>query len=292
MSDEQKPMTRRLGAPGGAVGAGPKGPRPARAPQPPPPSGGSGLRKALLLGIIFSCLALGGMIAWRLWQKFHVKERQTIDVMAEYEKIVDKGKDASKAIFAIQTKVWGKNAELTPEDFTAIKAELNKLVDCEEQYQKLLMLLRTKNLEDSLEKQKIIPTWLQTKMWILDATDLVENQKPPEYGGLNIPMFVTSEKIRKAQDELKEINTLKNEVIKEGNPEKIKAARKRIGELRDAFRAHATKLQALDQYVQDGLARPDLTSKEVMELDHLRDEANKAQMAVVAAGKLLQAYPE
>ena len=43
---------------------------------------------------------------------------------------------------------------------------------------------------------------------------------------------------------------------------------------------------------QDGLARPDLTSKEVVELENLREEANKAQMAVVAAGKLLQAYPE
>ena len=124
------------------------------------------------------------------------------------------------------------------------------------------------------------------------AKHLLENQKPPEYGGLNVPMFVTSEKIRKAQEELKEINTLKDDVMKRNDPAEIKAQRKKITDLREAFRSYATKLQSLDQYVQDGLARPDLTSKEVMELDHLRDEANKAQMAVVAAGKLLQAYPE
>ncbi|HVE15012.1 MAG TPA: hypothetical protein VNI01_16580, partial [Elusimicrobiota bacterium] len=77
MSDEQKPLNapRRLGGPGAAVGAGPKGPRPARAPQAPPPSaGGAGLRKALLLGIIVACLGLGGAIAWKLWRKFHATE--------------------------------------------------------------------------------------------------------------------------------------------------------------------------------------------------------------------------
>jgi hypothetical protein len=51
-------------------------------------------------------------------------------------------------------------------------------------------------------------------------------------------------------------------------------------------------MEELDKYVAEGLARPDLTNKEVMELDHLRDEANKARMAVRAAGDLLKAFPE
>src|SRR5437879_4046407 len=114
MSDEPKPLPRRLGAPGAAVGTGARGPRPVRPAQPPPPSGGSmALRKFLLLGIIFACLGLGGAIAWRLWQKFHHKDREVIDVMGEYEKVLDKGKESSKAIFAIEAKVWGKGAELT-----------------------------------------------------------------------------------------------------------------------------------------------------------------------------------
>src|SRR5437868_4152675 len=167
MSDEQKPALpgRRLGAPGGAVGTGPKGPRPARSLQPPPPSGGSlALRKALMLGIIFACLGLGGAIAWRVWAKLHHKDRETIDVGAEFEKIMDRGKDASKAIFAIETKVWGKNEELKAEDFAAIKTEHAKLVTCEDELRRLLDLLRTKNLEDSQEKQQILPKWLQTRM--------------------------------------------------------------------------------------------------------------------------------
>jgi hypothetical protein len=70
------------------------------------------------------------------------------------------------------------------------------------------------------------------------------------------------------------------------------ATRKKIADLRDTFRALVTKMQDLDKYVAEGLARPDLTSKEVRELDQLRDDANKAQMAVKAAGTMLQAFPE
>jgi DNA repair ATPase RecN len=103
---------------------------------------------------------------------------------------------------------------------------------------------------------------------------------------------VTSEKIRKAQDELKDINTTKDEVVKRNDPEEIKKTRKKLMDLREAFRGHATKLQELDKYVAEGLARPDLTNKDVVELEQLRDDANKAQMAVVAAGKMLQAFPE
>src|SRR6185295_11616272 len=111
MSDEQKPALppRRLGAPGGAVGTGPKGPRPARSLQPPPPSGGSlALRKALMLGIIFACLGLGGAIAWKIWRIGHPNTKEARDVGKEFDGIKDRSKDASKAIFAIETKVWGK----------------------------------------------------------------------------------------------------------------------------------------------------------------------------------------
>jgi hypothetical protein len=261
--------------------------------QPPPPSAGSmALRKFLLLGIIVACVGLGGAIGWRLWQKMHGKEKVVIDVQGEFDKIMDRGKDASKAIFSIETKVWGKGQELTAEDFAAIKTELGKLITCEDELRKLLDLLRAKNFDESAEKQMILPKWIQTRMWIIDASDLLENQKPPDYGGLNVPMFLTSDKIRKAQEELKEINTTKDDVIKENNPEKIKATRKRISELRETFRVCSVKLQDLDKYVGEGLSRPDLTSKEVVELDQLREDANKATMAIKASGLLLQAFPE
>ena len=69
-------------------------------------------------------------------------------------------------------------------------------------------------------------------------------------------------------------------------------AAKKISDLREQFRGLVTKMQDLDKYVAEGLARPDLTSKEVIELEMLRDDANKAQMAVKAAGTMLQAFPE
>jgi hypothetical protein len=296
MSDEQKPLNapRRLGAPGGAVGTGARGPRPARPAAPPPPSGGSlALRKALLLGIIFACLGLGGAIAWKLYRKYHPPEGPgLIDIGVEFDKITDKTKGASKDIFKIQEKVWIKGEDLKAEDYTAIKPKLDELVECEAKLADLLSLLRRKNFQDSGDYPKLLSHWLQTRMWIYDASDLLENQKPPDYGGLNVPMFLTSKKITKAQDELKDINTTLEEVIKENNPEKLKATRKRISELRDAFRAYSVKMQDLDKYVADSLARPDLTSKEVVELEILREDANKATMAVKASGELLKRVPE
>jgi hypothetical protein len=262
--------------------------------QAPGPSAASlRLRKHLMLGIISTCLALGGMIAWRVWQKMHPKTRETIDVKEEFEKAMDTAKGASKDIFAIETKVWKEKSEdLKPEDFATIKTKLGELRDCHDKLKDLLDLLHARGLDDSAERQQIVPKWLQLKMWILDAADLLDNQKPPDYGGLSIPMFVTSEKIRKARAELGEINTLKDEIIKRNDPAEIKATRKKISDLRDTFRNHATKLQELDKYVAEGLARPDLTEKDVMELGQLRDDANNATMAIKAAGTILQAFPE
>jgi len=295
MSDPQKlpgaPGTRLrpAGAPATA-----RGPRPARpGSQPPGPSASSmRLRKLLMLFIIFSCLGLTAAIGWKLWKRAHPNDPGSIDVAAEFDKALDLGKGASKDILTAQNKVWLKGAELSPEDFTTIKAKLGELRESHDKMKDLLDLLHDKHKEDSAEFVAIVPKWLQVKAWILDANDLLENQKPPEYGGLNIPMFVASFKLRKDQDELKDINTTKDEVVKRNDPEEIKKTRKRISDLREAFKGHVTKLQALDNYVTEGLARPDLTIKDVVELEQLRDDANKAQMAVKAAGTLLQAFPE
>ena len=277
---------RKLGGPGTAGAA-----RPAR-PAPPPPAGGSGLKKFLMLGIIFSCLGLGGMIAYRVYIRLTHKTLEAIDVDKEFDKQMDRAKDASKEIFRTETKVWGKSEELKPEDFELVKKQLAALRECHDKIKDLLDILRAKNMMDTGSWQMIVPKWIQVKMWILDANDLLENQKPPEYGGLNVPMFLTSEKIRKAQTALGEINTEKDKIIERNNAEEIKATRKKITDIREQFRGFVTKMQDLDKYVAEGLARPDLTSKEVMELDQLRDEANKAQMAVKAAGTMLQAFPE
>jgi len=298
MSDQETPETPQAPAPRAKIGGGApgKGPRPAGArpaPQPPGPSAASlRLRGLLMLGIILSCVGLIGMIGWRVYQKMHAKEKVTIDVQKDYEEAVDKGKDASKEILKLETKVWDKNEELKPEDYATIKAKLAELREAHEKLKDLLDIMHARNLDDSAERAAIVPKWLQMKMWILDASDLLENQKPPEYGGLNIPMFVTSKKITKSQDELKELNTLKDEIIKRNDPAEIKATRKKLSDLRDTFRGLATKMQYLDKYVAEGLARPDLTSKDVIELEMLRGDANQAQMAVVAAGKILQAFPE
>src|SRR4029079_15344939 len=100
------------------------------------------------------------------------------------------------------------------------------------------------------------------------------------------------DKIRKAKNALGEINTEKDKSIERNNPEEIRATRKKLSDLREQFRALVTKMQDLDKYVAEGLARPDLSPKEVIELEQLRDDANQAQMAVKASGTMLQAFPD
>jgi len=261
--------------------------------KPPPVSAASmRLRKMLMLFIIFSCLGLGGAIAYKIYRATHPTEKTVIDVASDFEKALDLGKGASKDILAIQTKVWGRGEELKPEDFTAIKKSLGELREAHDKMKDLLDLLHARGLDDSKEKQDIVPKWLQCKMWILDASDLLDNQKPPEYGGLNIPMFLTSDKIRKAKAALGEINTEKDKIIERNNPEEIRTTRKKISDLREQFKVLVTKMQDLDKYVAEGLARPDLSPKEVIELEQLRDDANQAGLAVKAAGQLLLTFPD
>jgi hypothetical protein len=290
MSDQAKaPPPRRPGAPGAAGGA-----RPARpAPKPPAESAGSlRLRKMLLLGIVVSCVVLGGMIGFKIWQRMNPKQSTSIDVDSEFDKAMEASIGASKDIFRIESKVWLKKEELTADDYKEIKGKLDELRSHHDKLKDLLDLLRIRGLADSGSYQKIVPKWIQIKMWILDAADLLDNQKPPEYGGLNIPMWLTSEKIRKAQKELGEIYTEKPKILERNDPAELKATRKKISDLREAFRSYVTRMQDLDKYVAEGLARPDLTNKDVNELDHLREEANKAQMAVKSSGTMILEIPE
>lgn len=297
MSDEPKQLpARRPGLPG-APGAAAKGPRPAgaspRPPAGPPPVSAASLalRKRLLLGIVITCVALIGAIAWKLFRP-RGPDRITIDVKADFDKLKDASKDTSKAIFETQRKTWMKGEELKAEDFAVIKTRLGELREQHDKMKDLLDLIHARHLDDSADKAEIVPWWLQMKAWILDATDLLDNQKPPEYGGINIPMYVTADKIRKIKLELGEINTTSKTIAERNDPAEIKAVRKKIVDMREAFRTHVKKLEDLDEYVKNGLTRPDLSPKEVVELEQLREEANQGRMAMVAAGKLLQAFPE
>jgi hypothetical protein len=291
MSDEPKALpARRPGVPGAPGAARPAGARPAA--KPPADSAGSlRLRKMLLLGILLACLGLGGAIVWKLFGP-KGQSKSAVDADVEFEKAEGAAKEASNEIFRLESKVWVKNEELSADDLAVIKTKLEELRLHHDKLKDLLDLLRAKGLSDSGSYQKIVPKWIQLKMWIQDASDLLANPKPPDYGGLNIPMYVTGEKIKKAQTELGEIFTIKEKIKERNDPAEIKATRKKVADLREAFRSHVAKMQALDKYVADELARPDLTHKEVRELENLREEANKAQMAIKMAGTLLQELPE
>jgi hypothetical protein len=84
----------------------------------------------------------------------------------------------------------------------------------------------------------------------------------------------------KAKTDLSEIETLSDQIVQRNDPAEFARTRERLKAIEAAFAACREKLNNLDKYVMEGLARPELTPKELPELGELRDDAAKAAMSV------------
>src|SRR5258705_3173315 len=85
--------------------------KPAAAPRPP-----SKLKAYLVIGIIVSTIVLLGLIAWSLYNKLNRSPRVERNVKVEWENSWTKAHEAWKEIFKIESKVWVKGEDLTPDD--------------------------------------------------------------------------------------------------------------------------------------------------------------------------------
>jgi len=133
----------------------------------------------------------------------------------------------------------------------------------------------------------------ELKLWILDAAAVVEGDaKPPEYAGLYIPMYLTVARYDKAVARLKEIQEGQQAIKDRNDPEEFKKVRQEIMALEGEFSACQEKFGALVDYVREGLARPDLSGKDLQDMADLLEYASKSQMARKSGGDLRYKFRE
>jgi 7-keto-8-aminopelargonate synthetase-like enzyme len=268
-------------------------PRPNRPPPPPPPSKPSKLKGYLMLGIILSCVVLSGMVAYKIWKYFQ-PHKAAVNIEVESKDAFKSAEDAQKEIFRSESKVWIMGDTLTAATAVAIGDHLEALRKSDERMKDLFDLMHLKKAEASSDWDTLVVYSLQVKLWILDASDLLDAIQKPEYGGLYIPMYRTMDSLSKAQKELKEIKIRRDELLAEAQADPAVRAktRARIQVLAEKFTALRDKLNELNDYIKKGLAREDLSPKIIKELDELREEASKAQMGFTEAGRLKQEFRE
>ena len=266
-------------------------PRPNR-PPPPPPSKPSKLKGYLMLGILISTVVLIGMIGYKVYRILFKPPKREINVEAASKDAFKRAEDAQKEIFRAESKVWIMGETISAATAVAIGDQLEELRKCDDGMKELFDWMHLKKAESSSDWDTLVTYSLQTKLWILDASDLLDNLKKPGYGGLYIPMYSTMKRLADSQKELKEIQIRRDELAAqaETNPELKKKTREKIGELKKRFADFRDQLNGLDKYIHDGLAREDLSPKIIKELDELHTEAANAQMAIKLAGTLASTF--
>jgi len=260
-----------------------KATRPVRKPTgavPPPPPRPDKLKKTLVVSIVVGIAVLGPLAGMRIYRHFHPpKGTEIVDVNAESTAAWRAAQGARGEIEKIEKKVWDKNEALTPEDNERIKAERKKLIDAEASMKSLLDLLAKERKENSQDGTDILRMWMETKIWILDANDVLAESKPPEYGGLYIPMYRAVMKWQSALKELKELESRRDAILEKNDPAEREKASARAKELEELFQACSEKLQALNVYVQQGTARDNLSIYKLKDLELLAEEANQSMLA-------------
>jgi hypothetical protein len=276
---------RPLRAPGSAP--------PRAAPSPKGGAKGSKGKGILVLAIILLVAGLSVAIVIRLIPRLFPKTGTTIVVTEKIDQIMDKAKGASKDIYRVESQVWIKGSDISAADAVAIQKSLNELETCEGDLKELFDILHEKKQEESGDWQSLIKSTLLVKLWILDAGDLLDLKgKAPDYGGLYIPMYQAIDGIRKCQKEMGEIETLSGEIVDRKNPAELEKYRKRLKEIEELLTVLGEKLRSLDGYVTKGLLLDEHSPKVIKELEDLREEANKADMARGALRQLRSKFRE
>ncbi len=253
---------------------------------------GSRLKAHLMIGIIVSTVVLSALIVIRL--VFRSKPVEKINIGEMLKNAIIKAKAANKEIFTNrESKVWIKGEHLTADDVAAIKAELKKLEEVDQEFHKIRDLLREYKKAESEEMQTIEQRWDEIKLWIIDAGDVTNGEKkPPEYAGFYIPLFQLIDASKKAQAELKEIEKTKDEVLAKSDPAEKEAARRKIRDIELKLAGLVEKYAELDDYVKKGLNVENLSDKRLPDIGILREEQTLAQMAQKAARELRSQFRE
>jgi len=245
----------------------------------PPPSKAKTYVVVGLLVAVLVILGWGGWIVFRL-----VKGRKPVpsarNVEVEWGNSFKKAKAAFDESFALEAKVWTKDEDLKPEDLEKIKNALKQFRATSDKFHELNKLVLDQGKGPSKETEEMGRRLPELKLWILDAAGVVEGDaKPPEYGGLYIPMYRTVARYDKAVARLKELRESEPAIRERNDPEEFKKVRQELMALEGEFSACQEKFGGLVDFIREGLATPDLSGKELRDLGDLLEYASKSQMA-------------
>lgn len=285
MSDGTAPPAPPTSGESAALPPPPQRPSTAKRIVPPPSKAKTYVVVGLLVAVV-AILGWGGWIVFRL-----VKGRKPApsarNVATEWANAFTKAKMSFKDTFAIQSKVWFKGEDLTSEDLEKIRSGLKDFRAASDKFHELNKLVLDQGKGPSKQTEEMGARLPELKLWILDAAAVVEGDaKPPEYGGLYIPMYRTVARYDKAVARLKQILDAHPEIIQRNDKEEWKRTRQEIMELEGEFSACQEKFGGLVDYVREGLASPDLSGKDLQDLADLLEYASKSQMARKQGGDL------
>ena len=268
----EQPPIQRPGAPRAAR------PRPVRAPA-PESEASVRLRKRLLTWMAVVSVALLGVIGFRLYQKLTRGERSVVNVREEGDAAYDRARSASRDVQRVQSKAVPAVEPLPAAELEPLKAQRTVLEESQARIKELLDLLHQHKLDDSPERDDLSTKLLQVKLWILDLDDFLDSSKAaPAYGGFTVPMERARARAQVVHKELKEVEGSKAGLVDGGDAAAKAAAVVRLKELEGKLAGLAEEFGRLEDYVKTGLARPDLSPKQIPELEGLREETSRAMM--------------
>ena len=250
------------------------------------------LRQRLLLWIAILCVGLLIALCVRIVMKMSKPPPKITNIGEEFQAANVGSKEAEKQILQVESKAWmGETpAKLGDEDLAALKVQLKVLEDTSMKYDDLLRTLHDNKRDDSQEFELIVKASLELKLWVLDASELVESleKKAPEYGGVYIPMYKVLDPWRRLNDELRDINIQRPDYEKD--PAKKAAAVARLREIVAFIGDGYQKLADLQDHVRKGLTREDLPPSALLDLQIMTDAQNLMQMSKKVARTMISEW--
>jgi hypothetical protein len=239
--------------------------------------------------ILSACVVLVGLIAWKVINICQLPVPHSLIVEDEWRDAYAKALSARKQIQEVEERTGAAEvpAMLKPEDLARIEGGLKELQAAERRFQALETLLRKKKLEDCNEMRDLLPCWRRTKVWILDAADLVgPPPKPPESAGLYIRMNRALHRSEKVKEELSNLRKAAGEIQDRNDPVELEEARKQARKIRETLGECRTELSGLEDFLRRELKETDLSARDLPDLETLRGEATLLQQAMISAGEI------
>jgi hypothetical protein len=212
-----------------------------------------------------------GRMGWNLYKR--TSERKSEDPWVRLSGALESGEAAAREVLGVESKTWVQGGALTPEDFAAIRSQLERLEQGVVEAQDIIEILRAKGPEVSQsDLERAMARVLELKLRILDAGDVADSEGKGAPGGFFIPFRQAVSRSSQARKDLAALESgAAPDPSKAGGSAGSDVPR-RAREIDEVLAEIEGVLTRLETYVKEGLARDDLTPEIISELGTLREE--------------------